>query len=116
MLEGDQDAFVEQLLNVGAELVAATGAAMEELYYPAHRGVRLAQVGGQDQAIRDWEAAIRHDPKLVHAYRNLGMAHAERGDVPSAVYYLNKAIELKTLAPPFDEDTRQRLRALQGKN
>ena len=39
--------FVEQLLHVGAKLIAAACAAMEELHHLADRGVRLAlDLGG----------------------------------------------------------------------
>src|SRR5262245_3064726 len=47
MLERDLDAFVEQLLIVGPELLAPAGTAVEELRHLADRGMRLAlDLGG----------------------------------------------------------------------
>jgi len=57
-------------------------ASAEEHY---DRGVDLFAEGRYDDAIAAYGQALAADPEFVDALHGLAMAHAEKGDLPSAI-------------------------------
>src|SRR5215813_8099424 len=58
------------------------------------RGVALLKKGNIEQALNDFERALRIQPNLVEAYVNHGGARFAQGDVDAALADWNKAIEI----------------------
>lgn len=59
-----------------------------------NRGWAFQEKGDQDSAIRDYDEAIRLDPRYALAYGNRGNAWREKGDVDRALRDLNESIRL----------------------
>jgi tetratricopeptide (TPR) repeat protein len=58
------------------------------------RGIALAQLGRSDDAAGEYREAIRLDPQMVEAYRNLGHLEWSQGHLDPARAALRKALEL----------------------
>jgi tetratricopeptide (TPR) repeat protein len=58
-------------------------------------GILYRQQGKLDQAIREYDAAIKLDPRDAWAYHNLGVAHRLRGSWVEAERAYLRAIELR---------------------
>jgi tetratricopeptide (TPR) repeat protein len=55
-----------------------------------------------DKAIENWEKAVKADPNLAIAYRNLGWSYYQHsGDVPKAIVAYEKAISLNRAEPMY---------------
>jgi tetratricopeptide (TPR) repeat protein len=84
--------------NRPAEALAALTAAEQENPHDAairnFRGIALAQLGRSDDAAGEYREAIRLDPQMVEAYRNLGHLEWTEGHPGSAGAALKKALEL----------------------
>ncbi len=61
-------------------------------------GVAYERIGQLEQAVGFYDRAIGADPEHLAAWRNLGMAHARRGDDTNA----ERALERYLLTAPFD--------------
>jgi tetratricopeptide (TPR) repeat protein len=59
-----------------------------------NRGTAYADQGKYEQAIQDYEEAIRLDPGYTHANYNRVLAHLEKGDQDPAVRDNNQAVRL----------------------
>lgn len=67
-----------------------------------NRGEALRKQGEYARAIREYDAALRLDPKLGHAWNNRGLAKAALGDTKGALPDYDEAIRLDpALAAPF---------------
>lgn len=58
------------------------------------KGVRDAQYGSYDKAIRNFEKVIAVIPQHVDARRNLAMAHLEKGNISKAKELLHECIKI----------------------
>jgi tetratricopeptide (TPR) repeat protein len=58
------------------------------------RGVLLSMWGQGGEAVKCWEAALKLDPGLAPAYRQMGMYALTHGDFQRAVSLLRRAMEL----------------------
>ena len=58
------------------------------------RGVAYANKGDNDQAIADFNEAIRLDPKSSLAFRNRGDTYRNKGDNNRAIADYNEAVKL----------------------
>lgn len=66
------------------------------------RGVFYSNRGEHDTAIRDYDEAIRVDPKTLFAYSNRGRSYLEKGDYDQALRDLDEGIKRNpALANPF---------------
>lgn len=54
----------------------------------------MLQEGRTDEAIRQYERAIRRFPNFMRAYKNLGLAHLQKGEFEKAIPHIVKGIEL----------------------
>jgi len=63
------------------------------------RGVLLSMWGQGGEAVKSWEAALKLDPGLAPAYRQMGMYALAHGDFQRAVPLLRRAIELNPSEP-----------------
>ena len=63
------------------------------------RGIELADRGWLDEAAREFEKAIRLDPKSAHAHDNLGTIFAERGQLFEAMGEFLEAVRLEPESP-----------------
>ncbi len=57
-----------------------------------NRGTLYLKKGESDDAIADYNQAIRLDPKFAKAYTNRGVAHADKGELDKAIADYNQAI------------------------
>ena len=84
--------------NRPAEALTALTAAEQEYPHDAairnFRGIALAQLGRGEDAAGEYREAIRLDPQMVDAYRNLGHLEWTERHLDSARAALNKAIDL----------------------
>jgi tetratricopeptide (TPR) repeat protein len=69
---------------------------MTVAYY--NRGVVKMTLGRNEEALLDFDEAIRLDPEYVEAYYNLACLHAKRGDL--AMMETNLALAI-TLNPEY---------------
>src|SRR5262249_47557919 len=60
----------------------------------AFRGLAYIKTGDYDRAIRDYDEAIRLDPKFVRAYEERGAAYSWKGDYDRAIRDYDEAIRL----------------------
>ena len=58
------------------------------------RGNSYYRSGKYQQAIKDFNQAIRFDPKFAEAYNNRGIAYGRKGQYDNAISDYNKAIEI----------------------
>ncbi|HOS03776.1 MAG TPA: tetratricopeptide repeat protein, partial [Candidatus Hydrogenedentes bacterium] len=65
----------------------------------------LTELGRYEEALPEFEAAIRLDPRFVNAHRNLAMLHVRQGNLAQAIAHLEKTLELD----PGDAVARQTL-------
>ena len=56
-------------------------------------GIILKRQGLYEEAIGEYEKAIKEDPNYSSPYFNLGLLYMERGENKKAIEYLNKAIQ-----------------------
>ena len=63
-------------------------------------GAALARKGELDDAIKNYNTALKIDPDYVKAYYNLGNALAQKGDAEASIYNYRKALQLN---PDFFE-------------
>ena len=73
-------------------VLACSGLNESEEHYNA--GVDLQQQGRLEDAIAEYDQAIRLNPRAAF-YRNLGLAYIEHGDSQRAILDLNEAIRLE---------------------
>ena len=59
-----------------------------------NRGNAYRDLGQTQQALTDYEAALRANPKNVHAYRNRGWLHEKQGETELALADYERAAEL----------------------
>ena len=60
----------------------------------SNRGVEYSAKGDHENAIADYNEAIRLDPKIAEAYNNRGNAWRNKGDYDRAIADYNEAIRL----------------------
>lgn len=58
------------------------------------KGVQLTLKGQYDEAIKEYEITIQHNPKSAEAHNNLGFAYMDKGDVDKAIEHQKHAIEI----------------------
>lgn len=63
------------------------------------RGIELADRGWLDEAAREFQKAIRLDPKSAHAHDNLATIYAERGQLTEALVEFLEAVRLEPDSP-----------------
>jgi tetratricopeptide (TPR) repeat protein len=89
--------------NRPAEALRALTAAEQENPRDAairnFRGIALAQLGRRDDAAGEYREAIRLDPQMVDAYRNLGYLEWTERHLDSARVALKKALDLSPRDP-----------------
>jgi protein O-mannosyl-transferase len=69
----------------------------------SNRGFGLLQEGRVDDAISDFNAALRAKPDYAYAHNNLGLALLQEGRTDEAVPHFQKALETKPdYAAPYD--------------
>src|SRR3954447_21802894 len=91
-INGDDDARLSgcaQVLNKGNR-----ESAQNRVVAYNNRGLALNNKGEYDRAIRDFDEAIRLDPRYVHAYSNRGWALNNKGEFDLAMRDLDQAIRL----------------------
>lgn len=101
-------ASTRQLIGCAAALTAAAVVcnlpmvAHNKLQAATHynHGVGFEAAGRQDDAVREYRAAIDRDPDLAGAHNDLGLILAGRGDVKEAAAELGEAVRL---APDFSK-------------
>jgi tetratricopeptide (TPR) repeat protein len=59
-----------------------------------NRAVELNSAGFFDQAVAEYEEAIRNDDRMSEAYTNLGIIYASKQDYKKAIKLLSKSYEL----------------------
>ena len=74
------------------------GAETKEDYF--NSGIAYYELGEYQQAIKDFNQAIRLDPKFAEAYNNRGSAYYGKGQYDEAIADYTKAIELN---PKYDK-------------
>jgi len=93
-----QQGLIALQQNRPAEALRALTAAEQENPRDApirnFRGIALAQLGRGEDAAEEYREAIRLDPQMVDAYRNLGHLEWTERHLDSARAALNKAIDL----------------------
>ena len=93
-----QQGLIALQQNRPAEALRALTAAEQENPRDApirnFRGIALAQLGRGEDAAEEYREAIRLDPQMVDAYRNLGHLEWTERRLDSARAALNKAIDL----------------------
>ncbi len=77
-----------------AELTIAEGERPEDPRIHNFRGIVLAQLGKNDEAANEYAAAIRLDPRMENAYRNLGFLKWTLGNTAEARESLQRAVKL----------------------
>jgi len=80
------------LLALVTGAVGCCGLSEAEKHYNA--GVELQEQGHLDEAIGEYDEAIRLDPQLTLAYLNRGAVYNEKNDFSKAITDFDKAIEL----------------------
>lgn len=66
----------------------------ESEYCYIHRGIMHAEDGRFDEALEDYNNALRIEPKSKYAINNIGCLYKDREDYFKAIEYFEKAIEL----------------------
>lgn len=93
-----QQGLIALQQNRPAEALKALTAAEQENPRDAaihnFRGIALAQLGRGEDASGEYREAIRLDPRMVDAYRNLGHLEWTEGHLDSARAALEKALDL----------------------
>src|SRR5580698_8760262 len=77
-----------------AELTTAQGEHPDDPRIHNFRGIALAQLGKNDEAANEYAAAIRLDPRMENAYRNLGFLKWTLGNTAEARESLQRAVKL----------------------
>jgi tetratricopeptide (TPR) repeat protein len=77
-----------------AELTTAEGEHPDDPRIHNFRGIALAQLGKNDDAANEYAAAIRLDPRMENAYRNLGFLKWTLGSTAEARESLERAVKL----------------------
>ena len=81
------------VLNVTIGFGTKVGAETKEDYF--NSGIAYYELGKHQQAIKDFNQAIRLDPKFAEAYNNRGIAYGKgKGQYGQAIADYTKAIEL----------------------
>ena len=92
----DWDVLLSFLPPDWQELARDTGALKPDLaaaYFI--RGVEKGELGRHEEAIADWDAAIRLKPDLAYAYYNRGLSKGKLGRYDEAISDWDAAIRLK---------------------
>ncbi len=74
-------------------LLACTGLSEADIHYNA--GVELQEQGRLQEAIAEYDEAIRLDPEYADAYINRGVAYFNLGQLERAIRDFDEAILLK---------------------
>lgn len=69
-------------------------ACLSEAQQRSHAGVELAEEGRREEAIAEYDAAIRLNPQIADAYYNRGVAYANLGEHQQAIEDYNEALRL----------------------
>jgi tetratricopeptide (TPR) repeat protein len=77
-----------------AELTTAESEHPDDPRIHNFRGIALAQLGKNTEAANEYAAAIRLDPRMENAYRNLGFLKWTLGDTAEARESLERAVKL----------------------
>jgi tetratricopeptide (TPR) repeat protein len=74
-------------------MLVACSSPEERFAEHVERGERLAEAGETEDAILEYQSALKIDPKSSAANEQLGNLLLRRGDL-DAIYYFNEAIRL----------------------
>jgi lipoprotein NlpI len=91
-LRGDQDAAIRLLTQA---LAAPDLAPADQAVAYNDRGVAYRSKGQSDQALADFEAAIRVQPDDADGYLNRGLAYRDKGQADQATADIDKARQLQ---------------------
>src|SRR2546423_10464283 len=95
--EGKSDsAFPSDAVNAKGGVVRALTPEQQKALQHNERGLELFLKGNLDGAMKEYEAAIRSDPKLAAAHNNLGSAYFAAGRFEEAATAFQRACELDT--------------------
>lgn len=97
--EGDEDATAAQRIAACSAVIKAKkdkDEKLAEIY--DHRGVANRMQGDLGAAIKDYDQAIKLNPKFAQAYNNRGVAYDLKGDFDRAIADFDQAIKLKPTA------------------
>ena len=93
--EGKSDsAFPSDAVNAKGGVVRALTPEQQKALQHNERGLELFLKGKLDGAMKEYEAAIRSDPKLAAAHNNLGSAYFAAGRFEEAAAAFQRACEL----------------------
>ncbi|MBS0241042.1 MAG: tetratricopeptide repeat protein [Proteobacteria bacterium] len=88
-----------KLADAERSYAAAIAIAPNEAAPYAGRGYVFVQWGRYDEAIKDFETALRLDPRSQDAARFLGLAYADKGDLASAETAFSRALAIQANDP-----------------
>jgi tetratricopeptide (TPR) repeat protein len=97
--EGDEDASVAQRIAACSAVIKGgkdKGEKLAEIY--ERRGVAHRAQGDLNQAIKDYDQAIKLNGKFAQAFNNRGVAYDAKGDFDRAIADFDQAIKLKPTA------------------
>jgi len=88
--------IIPTLLTKRAEAHATPRAATDDRSAQEHfrRGLIFLQQGRWDEAIREYQAALRINPEYAEAHYNLGVAYAEQGRLDEAIREWQAALRI----------------------
>ncbi len=88
-------AYRMRKMDIAIELVSrAVAGRPNEATFHNTLAAALFAAGRSDDSFQECCRAIELDPKLAHAYGNLGNCHADRGDLPASIAAFERAIAL----------------------
>ena len=79
---------------VGAIIIACGNATEDTAEWHFNQGNKLAEQGRYEQAIEDYDQAIRLNPEDADAYYNRGIVYYELGQLERAIEDYDEAIRL----------------------